>query len=87
MHMHFWDLGGNPSVRTLWSKYFDESDAIVWVVDARHFVALHTQKQKEDVKGKGKASAAPDKGTEAFDAREMSWKLLCKYGFHLPRHQ
>lgn len=76
MHMHFWDLGGSPSVRTLWSKYYDESDAIVWVVDARHFVALQKQ-QQTDIKGKGRA-AAPDVGTEAYDAREASWKLLCK---------
>lgn len=80
MHMHFWDLGGSQSVRTLWSKYYDESDAVVWVVDARHFVALHAQSQKQQhghVKGKARATA-PDAGTEAFDARESSWKLLCK---------
>lgn len=73
--MHFWDLGGSPSVRTLWSKYYDESDAVVWVVDARHYIAFHTQ--AHDDKGKGKAKA-PDAGTEANDAREASWKLMCK---------
>ncbi|CDU26075.1 related to ARL3-ADP-ribosylation factor-like protein, member of the arf-sar family in the ras superfamily [Sporisorium scitamineum] len=84
MHMHFWDLGGSPSVRTLWSKYYDESDAVVWVVDARHFVALHAQNQKQqqgDIKGKGRATA-PDVGTEAFDARESSWKLLSDLLLH-----
>lgn len=82
MHMHFWDLGGSPSVRTLWSKYYDESDAVVWVVDARHFLAIYkqsrNQQRQQDVKGKGKASD-PDVGSEAFDARESAWKLLCKF--------
>lgn len=78
MHMHFWDLGGSPSVRTLWSKYYDESDAIVWVVDARHFAALHQQSSGtpySNDKGKGKAS---DAEMEASEARETSWRLLCK---------
>ncbi|EST04730.1 Small GTPase superfamily, ARF/SAR type [Kalmanozyma brasiliensis GHG001] len=78
MTMHFWDLGGSPSVRRLWTKYYDESDAVVWVVDAGHFLALHSQSQQQrsgDVKGKGKATE-PDVGTEAYEARELSWKLL-----------
>lgn len=87
MHLHFWDLGGSPSVRTLWSKYFDESDAVLWVVDAHHFIALHAQSESQnqgnrDVKGKGKASD-PDVGSEAYDARESAWKLLCKCMRHL----
>lgn len=85
MHMHFWDLGGSPSVRTLWSKYYDESSAVIWVVDARHFLALDAQRQKQqqqgDHKGKGKATE-PDAGTEAYDARETSWKLLSELLVH-----
>lgn len=85
MHLHFWDLGGSPSVRTLWSKYYDESDAVVWVVDARHFVAVDAQRQKQqqkgDVKGKSKATAS-DAGTEAYEARETSWKLLSDLLIH-----
>ena len=80
LHLHFWDLGGSPSVRTLWSKYYDESDAVVWVVDARHFLTLH--RQPHDVKGKGRA-VAPDVGSEAYDAREASWNLLCMFLFLL----
>lgn len=71
MHMHFWDLGGSPSVRTLWSKYYDESDAVVFAVDARDFLPLHDPVDK----GKGKAKA-PDAGSEACEARELAWKLL-----------
>ncbi|SAM82949.1 related to ARL3-ADP-ribosylation factor-like protein, member of the arf-sar family in the ras superfamily [Ustilago bromivora] len=84
MHLHFWDLGGSSSVRTLWSKYYDESDAIMWVVDARHFLALQSQNtQNGDHKGKGKAKALdPDVGSEAYAARESSWKLLSELLMH-----
>ncbi|SPO27119.1 related to ARL3 - ADP-ribosylation factor-like protein, member of the arf-sar family in the ras superfamily [Ustilago trichophora] len=85
MHMHFWDLGGSPSVRTLWSKYYDESNAVVWVVDARNFLAIHkqsqSQQQHQHVKGKGKA-LDPDVGSEAFDARESAWNLLSELLMH-----
>ncbi len=59
-------------MRTLWSKYYDESDAVVWVVDARHFLPLHRHSDKVPT------SQAPDAGTDSFAAREASWKLLCK---------
>ncbi|SNX85543.1 related to ARL3 - ADP-ribosylation factor-like protein, member of the arf-sar family in the ras superfamily [Melanopsichium pennsylvanicum] len=78
MHLHFWDLGGSPSVRTLWSKYFDESDAIVWTVDARHWVNLSAG-EDGDRKGKRKEG---DVGSEAFQARELGWKLLSEALMH-----
>ncbi|GAC72170.1 rhoa GTPase effector DIA/Diaphanous [Moesziomyces antarcticus T-34] len=76
IHLHFWDLGGSPSVRTLWSKYYDESDAVVWVVDARHFLPLHRHSDKVPT------SQAPDAGTDSFAAREASWKLLSELLMH-----
>lgn len=30
----FWDLGGQRDIRTIWSKYYDECHAVVFVVDA-----------------------------------------------------
>lgn len=30
----FWDLGGQVKVRSLWQKYYQEADAVVYVVDA-----------------------------------------------------
>eukprot|EP00201_Polytomella_parva_P005292 CAMPEP_0175079094 /NCGR_PEP_ID=MMETSP0052_2-20121109/24613_1 /TAXON_ID=51329 ORGANISM="Polytomella parva, Strain SAG 63-3" /NCGR_SAMPLE_ID=MMETSP0052_2 /ASSEMBLY_ACC=CAM_ASM_000194 /LENGTH=182 /DNA_ID=CAMNT_0016349349 /DNA_START=55 /DNA_END=600 /DNA_ORIENTATION=+ len=32
----FWDLGGQSGLRSLWSKYFDEAHAIIYVVDSEH---------------------------------------------------
>ena len=29
----FWDLGGQESLRKIWNKYFEEADAIVYVID------------------------------------------------------
>ncbi|EMS63627.1 ADP-ribosylation factor-like protein 1 [Triticum urartu] len=30
----FWDLGGQPGLRTIWEKYYDEAHAIVYVIDS-----------------------------------------------------
>ncbi|XP_068644143.1 uncharacterized protein [Aristolochia californica] len=30
----FWDLGGQMGLRTIWEKYYDESHAIIYVIDA-----------------------------------------------------
>lgn len=32
--MVFWDLGGQTGLRSIWDKYYDESHAVVFVVDA-----------------------------------------------------
>lgn len=37
--LHFWDLGGAPSMRSLWSQYEDDADVIAWVLDAPRFLA------------------------------------------------
>ncbi|KAJ6676147.1 hypothetical protein OIU85_009425 [Salix viminalis] len=30
----FWDLGGQPGLRTIWEKYFEEAHALIYVIDA-----------------------------------------------------
>lgn len=32
--MIFWDLGGQTGLRRIWEKYYDDSHAIIYVVDA-----------------------------------------------------
>lgn len=32
--MHFWDLGGAASMRSLWDEYLPDAHALVWVIDA-----------------------------------------------------
>ena len=29
-----WDVGGQKSIRSFWRNYFEQTDGIVWVVDA-----------------------------------------------------
>jgi ADP-ribosylation factor related protein 1 len=29
-----WDLGGQPGLQSIWDKYYDESHAVIYVVDA-----------------------------------------------------
>lgn len=33
-HLNFWDIGGQKSIRPFWRNYYEETDAIVWVIDS-----------------------------------------------------
>ncbi|KAI4347526.1 hypothetical protein L6164_008335 [Bauhinia variegata] len=30
----FWDLGGQPGLRSIWEKYYEEAHAVIFVIDA-----------------------------------------------------
>ncbi|KAA0033632.1 ADP-ribosylation factor-related protein 1 isoform X1 [Cucumis melo var. makuwa] len=30
----FWDLGGQPGLRSIWEKYYEEAHAVIYVIDA-----------------------------------------------------
>ena len=32
--MNIWDVGGQKSIRSYWRNYFEQTDAVVWVVDS-----------------------------------------------------
>ncbi|PLW14805.1 hypothetical protein PCANC_18896 [Puccinia coronata f. sp. avenae] len=34
-YLKFWDLGGSKDIRTIWEKYYEEADAICWVLDSQ----------------------------------------------------
>ncbi|PWN47106.1 P-loop containing nucleoside triphosphate hydrolase protein [Violaceomyces palustris] len=82
-NLHFWDLGGSKSVRSLWQKYFEESHALVWVVDARLWDDLARGDENPTIgysaydkikKGKGKANYDDDQAMS--EQREESWTTL-----------
>lgn len=33
-NLRFWDIGGQNSLRSFWSNYYDSSDVVIWVIDA-----------------------------------------------------
>lgn len=37
MQLVFWDLGGQSGLRSIWDKYYAESNAVLYVVDASAF--------------------------------------------------
>ncbi|MBW0480876.1 hypothetical protein O181_020591 [Austropuccinia psidii MF-1] len=70
-YLKFWDLGGSEEIRSIWEKYYNEADAICWVVDShdRHrngrVINQNFSLQVEsatigDPKGKGKGKAGND---------------------------
>lgn len=34
IRLNFWDIGGQKSIRPFWRNYYEETDAIVWVIDS-----------------------------------------------------
>lgn len=34
IRLSFWDLGGQQELQSLWDKYYQESHAIIYVVDS-----------------------------------------------------
>jgi ADP-ribosylation factor-like protein 2 len=32
--LNIWDIGGQISLRSFWSNYFDKTDVVMWVIDA-----------------------------------------------------
>ncbi|XP_051142540.1 uncharacterized protein LOC127259327 isoform X1 [Andrographis paniculata] len=54
----FWDLGGQPGLRSIWEKYYEEAHAVIFVVDAacpsrfeESKSALEKVLQHEDLQG------------------------------------
>ena len=42
--LNFWDIGGQKSIRPFWRNYYEETDAIVWVIDSTDSDRLETCK-------------------------------------------
>lgn len=34
VQLHFWDIGGQRTIRTYWRNYFEETDGLVFVIDS-----------------------------------------------------
>ncbi|KAK2197512.1 bifunctional Armadillo-like helical/Small GTPase superfamily [Babesia duncani] len=47
--INFWDVGGQESLRPFWRNYYEETDALVWVVDSADLMRL-TQSRDEILK-------------------------------------
>jgi len=90
-YLKFWDLGGSQDIRSIWEKYFDEADAICWVLDSQdrfrngwktdpHGQSSHHQgasgESGADSKGKGKARAVNE--PPAGSERGEGWAELEK---------
>ena len=41
-----WDLGGHPNLRDIWEQYYDEADAVMFIIDSSDMLRL-TEVRKE----------------------------------------
>ena len=39
--LNVWDIGGQQTIRSYWRNYFEQTDAIIWVVDSADRARLH----------------------------------------------
>lgn len=44
--VHFWDIGGQRSIRPFWRNYFEETDGLVFVIDAAAPYRFHESIQE-----------------------------------------
>lgn len=39
--LNIWDVGGQKSIRSYWRNYFEQTDALIWVVDSADRLRLN----------------------------------------------
>ncbi|KAF8554091.1 GTP-binding protein, partial [Imleria badia] len=44
--LNIWDVGGQRTLRPYWRNYFEQTDAIVWVVDSGDRMRIHDCKEE-----------------------------------------
>ena len=82
-HLIFWDLGGQPGLRSIWDKYYDETHGIIFVVDASTPARFEESKRALDkVLGSRELFGAPllvfankQDAEGAVDAQEVAESL------------
>ena len=42
----FWDLGGQSKMRSIWERYYNSADAVVFVVDSTDRIRLNEAKRE-----------------------------------------
>lgn len=84
--LHFWDLGGEKSLRRIWPQYFDQAQALVWVMDicdwmdeeeARVSLAF-LDEEEHDTNGDDEGGKALKRETRAM-RQEDTWNALGEF--------
>ncbi|XP_954821.1 ADP-ribosylation factor, putative [Theileria annulata] len=44
--LNFWDVGGQESIRLFWRNYFENTDALIWVIDSVDTSRLNISKRE-----------------------------------------
>ncbi|KDN52243.1 P-loop containing nucleoside triphosphate hydrolase protein [Tilletiaria anomala UBC 951] len=72
--LRLWDLGGSEDMQKLWQKYYKESHALLWVVDARWWddVEVSSEEPSDSMPNPNPVPAANALRAQAA----MSWDLL-----------
>ena len=44
--LNIWDVGGQTTIRSYWRNYFEQTDALIWVVDSGDKIRLEDCKRE-----------------------------------------
>lgn len=47
--INIWDIGGQKSIRSYWKNYFEDTDAIIWVIDSADVSDIRLQDSKREL--------------------------------------
>ena len=74
--LHCWDLGGQSSLRSMWTRYYDDAQVLVWAMDANDWLSAAdvpppTAQKKEQL------PSPPDQNeAESLRRRNEAWAVL-----------
>ena len=82
--LHCWDLGGQSSLRSMWTRYFDDAEVLVWAMDANDWLSAAdvpppTAQEKEQLPS---LSEGGQDEADSLRRRNEAWAVL---GESLPR--
>ena len=77
--LHFWDLGGEASLRRLWGRYFDEADVLVWAMDSRDWAGLVADEDTGGSEDEYDDGDGHEQQLVREARRQESWEALGEY--------
>lgn len=79
--LHCWDLGGQESLRSMWTRYLDDAEVLVWAMDANDWLSAAdvpppTAQEKERLPQEYQQDAGAQSEAESSRRRNEAWSVL-----------
>jgi GTPase SAR1 family protein len=79
--LHCWDLGGQSSLRSMWTRYLDDAEVLVWAMDANDWlsaaeVPTPTAQELENLPQEYQQDSGAQSEADSLRRRNESWAVL-----------